>query len=104
MEKTIGGACEQGEDQEFSGGMLTVTSKWSSSIGSWIHGTGRQLRALGIINIQVVFKDLKLDEVNNGLSETEEKRGPRTEPWGPSTLTTLETKRNQQKILEKSHQ
>lgn len=89
MEKTIGGAREQGEDQEFSRGMLTVTSKWSCSIGSWINGTGRQFRALGIINIQVVFKDLKLDEVNNGLSETEEKRGPRTEPRGPSTLTTV---------------
>ena len=37
------------------------------------------------------FKDLKLDEVNNGLSEKEKRRGPRTEPWGPSTLASLES-------------
>lgn len=89
----------------FQWGMLSVTSKWSCSLGKgWIYETGGQMRAPGVINIQVVFKDLKLDEVNNGLSETEKRRGPGTEPWGPSTLTSPETRRNQQKILKKSHQ
>lgn len=59
---------------------MSVTSKWSYSLGGWIYETGGQMRALGVINIQVIIKDLKLDEVNNGLSETEKRRGPRTEP------------------------
>lgn len=70
--------------------------------GSWLHETGGQWRARGAINIQAVFKDLKLDEVNSGLSETEKR--PRSEPEGPSARTSLETKRNRQKSLEKSHQ
>lgn len=103
MEKTLGGAGVW-ERLGFQWGMLSVTSKWSCSLGGWIYETGGQMRALRVNNIQVILKHLKLDEVNNGLSETEKRRGPGTKPRGPSTLTSPETKRNQQKILKKSHQ
>lgn len=85
-------------------GMLSVTTQWSYSVGNYLHDTGEQLRALGVINILELLKNLKLDEVNNGQSEIEKPRRPRTEPRGPSTLGSLETKRNQHKSLRKSHQ
>lgn len=50
-----------------SGGMLSVTSQRSCSVGIWIHETGGLWRALGVINILEAHKDLKLGELHNGL-------------------------------------
>lgn len=64
-EKIEGSSCVRRSG--VSGAMLSVTSQGSCSVGSWIHETGGQLRALGVINKLEVLKDLKLDEVHSGL-------------------------------------